>query len=339
LILTAASSIYSAAASWRRQWYARHSHRRRRLAQPVISIGNLSVGGSGKTPLVGRVARLLHERGERPAILIRGYARQAPGPGVTLVSDGQTIRASLDQAGDEALMLARALPAIPVLVGADRYASGQYAERELGATVHVLDDGFQHVQLARDVDLLVADDEDLSSRVLPAGRLREPLSAAESADALLFQGESAEHLTSGLRVPLAFRYTRSLETPRLVSAHEAAVNLPGPVFAVAGIARPRRFFDDLVRNGWTLAGEMVFRDHHPFDARDVARIVTAAKTSNASLVLTTDKDAVRLEGQWREAMPLAAVPLQVSLDELFPGWLSDRLAAARNRSRTSPAVR
>jgi tetraacyldisaccharide 4'-kinase len=340
LILTAASSIYAAAAVRRRQWYARHPHRRRHLGRPVISIGNLSVGGSGKTPLVARVAELLRERGERPAILIRGYARQAVTTGVTIVSDGRSVQARIEQAGDEALMLARALPGVAVLVGADRHASGTVAEQRLKATVHVLDDGFQHLRLARDLDLLVVHDEDLSDRVLPAGRLREPLSAAASADALLLQGEHAERLCGELRVPLAFRYTRSLLPPRLVMAHDPVVSLQGPAFAVAGIARPRRFLDDLAANGWQLSGEMVFPDHHPFDERDIARIERAVKESNALLVLTTEKDAVRLEDRWRSSVPLAAVPLKVSLDQSFAAWLDDRLAEVRSqRAAASSAAR
>jgi tetraacyldisaccharide 4'-kinase len=339
LILTAASSIYAAAAVRRRQWYTRHPHRRRHLERPVISIGNLSVGGSGKTPLVGRIAELLRERGERPAILIRGYAREAPTSGVTVVSDGQSVQAQLEQAGDEALMLARSLPGVAVLVGADRHESGTLAEQRFKATVHILDDGFQHLQLARDVDLLVADDEDLSDRVLPAGRLREPLSAAAAADALLVQGEHAEHLCRALRVQLAFRYTRSLQAPRLVISHDRTVNLQGPAFAVAGIGRPQRFFDDLAANGWPLSGEMVFSDHHPFDERDIATIERAARKSNASLVLTTEKDAVRLEERWHTGIPLAAVPLKVSLDALFARWLDDRLGEVRSRASASSAPR
>ena len=340
MILTAASSIYAAAAVRRRQWYTRHPHRRRHLERPVISIGNLSVGGSGKTPLVARVAELLCERGERPAILIRGYARQAATTGVTIVSDGQSVQSRIEQAGDEALMLARSLPGVAVLVGADRHASGTVAEQRLNATVHILDDGFQHLQLARDVDLLVAHDEDLSDRVLPAGRLREPLSAAASADALLVQGEHVEQLCGDLGVALAFRYTRSLQAPRLVVAHDAAVDLQGSALAVAGIARPRRFFDDLAANGWKLSGEMVFPDHHPFDERDIARIEKAVKESNASLVLTTEKDAVRLEDRWRSRIPLAAVPLKVSLDQVFAAWLGDRLTEVRShRSSASSAAR
>ena len=170
--------MYGAAATWRRRWYSRDPARARRLTRPVISVGNLRVGGSGKTPVVAHLAQLLVERGERPAVLTRGYARVRPKAGVTIVSDGTRVLEDVAASGDEPFMLARALPGVPVLVGADRFASGLLAESQLGVTVHLLDDGFQHVCLARDIDLLLVDEADLNDHVLPAGRLREPLAHA-----------------------------------------------------------------------------------------------------------------------------------------------------------------
>ena len=153
--LSAASSLYGAVASRRRAWYVRSPDRQRRLRQPVISVGNLSVGGSGKTPVVAHLARMLQAFGERPAILSRGYGRRVQDDGVTVVSDGTQVRADFDHAGDEPLMLARALPGVPVVVASERHLAGRLAESQLGATVHLLDDGFQHVQLWRDINLLV----------------------------------------------------------------------------------------------------------------------------------------------------------------------------------------
>src|SRR5262249_45523942 len=152
---------------WRRRWYARDPARTRRLVRPVVSVGNLRVGGSGKTPGVAHLARLLVERGERPALLMRGYAGARKAPGVTVVSNTQHLLADVAAAGDEAYMLARSLPGVPVLVGADRYLSGSHAEREFDVTVHLLDDGFQHLRLTRQVDLLLVDPGDLKDRVLP----------------------------------------------------------------------------------------------------------------------------------------------------------------------------
>ena len=180
--------LYGRAARFRRAWYGRQPYRTRQLAQPVISVGNLVVGGSGKTPLVSALARLLVAAGERPAILSRGYGRIRAVDGVVVVSDGHDVLVQTSQSGDEPQMLARALPGVPVLVSPDRYLAGCLAERTFGCTVYLLDDGFQHVQLARDIDLLVISRADLNEWLLPWGRLREPLEAAAAADALLVSG-------------------------------------------------------------------------------------------------------------------------------------------------------
>jgi tetraacyldisaccharide 4'-kinase len=329
LILRAASFLYGAAAAWRRRWYAGHPQRQRRLARPVISVGNLSVGGSGKTPLVAALAQVLLDHGERPAVLTRGYARAAPTPGVTVVSDGRRIVSGLAASGDEALMLARCLPRVAVLVGSNRYESGRVAEESLGVTVHLLDDGFQHVRLGRAVDLVAVNAEDLSDRVLPAGRLREPLAAAAAADAILTaaQPEAIEAFREALGVRTIFQYRRVLGEPRWLGEGTEA-GLPGRtrVFAVAGIARPQRFFADLTAAGWPIAGTMAFRDHHRFDAADLRRIRDAARAAGAEAVLTTEKDGVRLE-PLLAGERIAAVPLILTLEPSFTPWLLARLAA------------
>ena len=294
------SAAYSAAAAWRRPWYARDPSRRRRLARPVISVGNLRVGGSGKTPIVEYIARLLVERGERPAILTRGYGRRRHRDGVTVVSDGVAVRADLDAAGDEPLMLARALPGVPVLVGADRYLSGRLAERRFGATVHLLDDGFQHLELERDVDLLLVAEDDLQDRPLPAGRLREGLAAGAVADAALVTAgydTAAERIGRAFHVSPVFRVTRAIGAPRLIAGARDSVVVPAGsrVFVVTGIARPERFFADISSVGWEIVGSLEFRDHHRFTRATSRRIAAAARSVGPPIVLTTEKDAVRLD--------------------------------------------
>jgi tetraacyldisaccharide 4'-kinase len=304
--------------------------------RPVVSVGNLCAGGSGKTPVVEQIARLLVARGERPAILTRGYARRRASDGVTVVSDGSKILAGLETAGDEPLMLARALPGVPVLVAADRYLAGRLAERRLGATVHLLDDGFQHLALARDVDLLLVAEQDLTDRILPAGRLREPLPAASSADALLTAAESdgADRLRHALGVETVFHLRRVLRPARWVSGDDSNVSSERIAFAVAGVARPGRFFADIAAAGWQVAGTIVFRDHHPFTDLDVDRIARAARASGAGVVLTTEKDAVRFEACHVDNLLLAAVPLGMSIEPetTFCDWL---LARLRSRSLAS----
>src|SRR3954470_4593226 len=180
------STIYAAAARRRRERYARRPDLRRRLRRPVLSVGNLAVGGRGKTPVVAMLARELLAMGERPAILTRGYARTHPADGVVVVRDPEGIRSDLARAGDEPLMLARQLDGVSVLVSPDRYLSGCLAEHHFGATVHVLDDGFQHLQLERDVDIVIVGRDDFARPVtLPGGRLREPLDTLIAADAIL----------------------------------------------------------------------------------------------------------------------------------------------------------
>jgi len=327
------SEAYGAAAAWRRAWYAGDPSRRRRLARPVVSVGNLRVGGSGKTPIVEHLARLLAAAGERPAILTRGYARRRARDGVTVVSDGARVAADLDSAGDEPLMLARALPGVPVLVSADRYLSGLIAERRLGATVHLLDDGFQHLQLARDVDLLLVAEEDLQDRPLPAGRLRERLSAAAVADAALVTAgydTAADRIARACGIARVFRVTRAIGAPRRLSPPRETVVVPpaSRVFVVAGIARPERFVADVAAAGWDITGVLQFRDHHPFDARDVARIAAEARAKGSAIVLTTEKDAVRLSACDLGDLPIASVPLNVGVEpaEAFRAWLFERIA-------------
>jgi tetraacyldisaccharide 4'-kinase len=340
LILSSASFVYGTAAAWRRRWYAHDPARRRRLSRPVISVGNLRTGGSGKTPVVEHIARLLLARGERPAILTRGYARVAASDGVTVVSDGSRVLEPVERAGDEPLMLARALPGVPVLVGADRYLSGRMAEQRFGATIHLLDDGFQHLALARDVDLLIAGQDDVRDRVLPAGHLREPLAAAAVADALLVRDdgvEGTERLKHALGINTAFHIRRVLGTPRLVDTGEPVdARVDEAVFAVTGIARPDRFFADLAAVGWRIAGTRTFRDHHPFTDDDVDRMARAARDASAALVLTTEKDGVRLEGlalrssngRHFKGLTIAAVPLTVTIEPpAFAGWLLARVRA------------
>jgi tetraacyldisaccharide 4'-kinase len=231
-------------------------------------------------------------------------------------------------------MLARMLPGVPVLVGPDRYLSGRLGEERLGVTVHLLDDGFQHVSLFRDVDLLLADAADLTERVLPAGRLREPLSAARAADAVLTieaGEEQLEELRHALGVPKIFHVRRQLGAVRWMKG--GPVSQPSSeasVLAVAGIARPQRFFDDLAAAGWRLAGALSFPDHHRYDASDIEGIARAARVARAETIVTTEKDAVRLD-TIVGLLPLAVASMTVTIEPAsFVEWLADRLRDARS---------
>jgi tetraacyldisaccharide 4'-kinase len=335
LIVHVLSSVYGAAVTWRRRWYSRDPARVRRLARPVISVGNVRVGGSGKTPVVAHLARLLIDRGERPSILTRGYARTRPQTGITLVSDGTRVLEDVGAAGDEPLMLARSLPGVPVLVGPDRFAAGLLAEREHGVSVHLLDDGFQHLRLARNVDLLLVDEDDLSDRVLPAGRLREPLANAAAADAALVTTGSrtqASAVARTLRINTAFSVHRHMLAPRMWSGDPFPEGQPRRALAFAGIARPERFFTALPSCGWDIAATYAFQDHHPYTSADLERLAAQARAADVSWLVTTEKDAVRLAERDVSAVSqrgvnIAIVPLSIVIEPAgeFIAWLLERI--------------
>lgn len=322
------SFLYAAVTRWRR----RHAHPRR-LSRPVVSIGNLAVGGRAKTPMAALVARALLAAGERPAILSRGYAREHPSDAPVVVRDRDGVRASIAESGDEPLMLAEQLDGAIVVVGADRARAGVAAE-QLGATVHVLDDGFQHVRVARDIDIVMLDPRDLGEDVVPAGRLREPIDALDYADAIMVIGGTGDERAQAVRavegVPgvSVFSGVRQVAPPPADAAAASA-------FAVAGIADPRQFVAAVRGAGWQIAGEIAFKDHHRYTAEDAARIARNAAAAGASIVVTTAKDAVRLREVWTSVLPLHIAEMTLSLDEpaAFDQWLIGRLTRARGVRR------
>lgn len=319
------SLVYSAIARRRRERYASRPDLRRRLRHPVVSVGNLAVGGRGKTPTVAAIARLLIAMGERPAILSRGYARRRPEDGAVIVRDPSGIRADVDRAGDEPMMLARQIEGACIVVCPDRYLAGRIAEHHLGATVHLLDDGFQHLPLDRDIDIVLLGRDDIAvPHTLPKGRLREPIDTLAAADAIVVADDEVWIDPGEPEVPV-FRARRTMGWPEGVDRGEA-------VFAVAGIAHPQAFFDGLRGAGWRIAGERAFRDHQPYSARTLRRMAADARAAGASAILTTEKDYVRLLPLRPFPIRVACVPLTMEPDPLpeFRHWLSGSLDAARD---------
>jgi tetraacyldisaccharide 4'-kinase len=292
-------------------------------------VGNLTVGGTGKTPLVATIAEWLLSRGERPAILSRGYGRRARDVGVVVVSDGTGVKANLDMAGDEPIMLARDIPRAIVAVCEDRYLAGVLAERRLGATVHVLDDGFQHLALARDLDVLVtAPGEIGNGRVLPFGRLREPRDAAARAHVVVVMGGDA---ACARTEAWALGISQSLGATRGVGAAGAA-GVVGAVLAVAGIGDPQQFFDGLRSTGCDVRGTRAFPDHHRYTRKDLDAIEQARRAVNAESILTTAKDLVRFEALGQLPFQVSAVPLSLQFDppDVLFASIEAALARARN---------
>jgi tetraacyldisaccharide 4'-kinase len=282
-----------------------------RLPGRVISVGNLTVGGTGKTPCVAWIARFLAGEGERVAILSRGYRRESRGR--VEVADGERVLVTAREAGDEPWLLARACPGVRVVVDRERYAAGRWLSGRAEVSVFLLDDGYQHLPLARDLNLLLVDAGDPlpSSRMVPRGRLREPLGGVDRADAVIVTRSDqdydrlalAEWLGRRLRpgTPV-FHATHALTgfyelgTGRVVEPRQLAGR---PVAAIAGIARPERFYADLRGLGIDLQWTRSFPDHHRYRAADVAAIFDGA--AGAEAVLMTEKDAAN----WPLEVPMA----------------------------------
>jgi tetraacyldisaccharide 4'-kinase len=290
------TTVYSAASALRNSLYDRGVLQSRRLEQPVISVGSLSAGGAGKTPFVIALGELLKARGIRFDVLSRGYRRKTRGV-LVVEPDG-----SAAEFGDEPLLIARRL-GVPVVVGERRYEAGRVAEQKFQPQLHLLDDGFQHRSLARDFDIVLLTADDFRDQLLPSGRLREPFSSLERADAIVLpSGLAAEHPALP-QMPI-WRIERELVLP----------TLPAAPIAFCGIARPEQFFAQVRAAGIAPAAQLSFGDHHAYDQSDVQRLLATCNQLKAGGFLTTEKDAVNLGPLQRDLEPLAIAVLKLTID-------------------------
>jgi tetraacyldisaccharide 4'-kinase len=288
----------------------------RRLSWPVISIGNLSVGGAGKTPLVICLARLLTAAAFSPDVLSRGYGRTEK---ATEKVDPQ---GSPERFGDEPLLIARAAQ-VPVYVGASRYDAGRLAESQSQTRgIHLLDDGFQHRQLARDLDIVVIHPSDIGQHLLPAGRLREPLSSLRRAHVIVLRHEDA-HLEPALK-----NYTRAGCRFWKIKRTLTVTGTTKRALAFCGIARPSEFFRSLeAKTSAGLAEQVRFRDHHRYTSADIDRLVQLGSRLGCDAFVTTAKDDVKLNEEFRSRLraiaPLEIAELTVDLED--PDQALDRM--------------
>ncbi len=309
------SALFGAGVNARNAFYDRGTLRARRLQGPTISVGNLSVGGAGKTPFVIVIGELLQARGIAFDVLSRGYGRSSRG--VAFVDPQGSPR----DFGDEPLLIGRRL-GVPVIIGEDRHAAGLAAEQKLGPRMHLLDDGFQHRSLARDFDIVLVTGDDLHDRLLPAGRLREPLASLRRADAVVLSSAvKPEDLP--LEKQLVWRTKRDIvlrEPP------------PTPV-AFSAIARPKQFFLQLRFAGCEPAAEAAFRDHHAYTQSDVHDLLQLRERCQGGGFVTTEKDAINLGELKSQLQPLAVVPVKMELVDATAAL--DRMLAviAERRSR------
>lgn len=291
------TGLFSAGTALRNSLFDRKILRSHRLNKPVISVGNLSVGGSGKTPFVIALGELLAQRGIRCDVLSRGYRRKTRG--VLLVDGGGTPA----DYGDEPLLIARTLN-VPVIVGESRYQAGRFAEGKFDSQVHILDDGFQHRSLHRDFDIVLLTADDLKDELLPGGRLREPLSSLKRADAIVLPKDIEPHHPAFAGKPI-WRVHRELVLPAVP---------PNPI-AFCGIARPQQFFALLRASGVSPAAELAFRDHHTYGPADINRLRTVQKERGASGFVTTEKDAINLGRFQSDLQPLSVAVLRLTLED------------------------
>jgi tetraacyldisaccharide 4'-kinase len=288
----------------------------RRLRWPVISIGNLSTGGTGKTPLTIALARTLTARGTHVDVLSRGYGRRSALP--LQVNPSGTA----EDFGDEPLLIAREA-GVPVYVAAQRYEAGLMAEaawpqnegESQQVRAHILDDGFQHRQLHRDVDIVLINRHDWLDRLLPAGNLREPLRALFRASVIAIPAEDpqfeAELKAFGWQGPI-WRLRRKME----IDMEDGPVD--GPVAAFCGIARPGQFFHGLEKGGLRLAARIPFPDHYQYTEARVRHLLAAAESTGATALMTTEKDLVRLghlAAMFPESLPLKTAHLTIEIED------------------------
>ena len=316
LLLAPLGQVYSLVQQLRAWLYRLGILKSQRLPRPVVSIGNITVGGTGKTPVTAYIARLLLGQGYKVAVLSRGYGGSLEGQSV-VVSDGTSIMLGPLECGDEPYLLASTVPGLMVIIGTDRYAAGQLALQQLVPDIFLLDDGFQHLHLWRDLNILLLD----SSRpfgngwTLPAGLLREPAAAARRADLVILTRcpEGAVVAPPGSGKPVFAAFHRLVDALPLTGGDPVPLTeLLGPTFlAFAGIAQPEFFFSGLRDKGINVVRTLPFPDHAAYDQAAVEAIRAALQSSGAEYAITTAKDGVKLKQLPAE---IAAVTYTARLD-------------------------
>lgn len=278
------------------------------LPLPVLVVGNLSAGGTGKTPLAAWLAMRFLEKGKKPALISRGYKGGGSGK-VCIVSDGKDCKVPLEESGDEPAWLARNVPGVPVITAKSRFKAGLLAHERYGADCLILDDGFQHLSLARDVDVVLLDSGRAlkEDNLVPRGSLREPPDALSRAHVIVMTRaekpdvESAEYLKKwNTKAPVFFmRYVPESGLPAGKKA-----------LAFCGVGSPDYFFKLCENAGAEIVERVVFPDHHKYTAAELAKLEEKASQLKADFLVTTEKDAIKIHGGDLASLPLLVLKVR-----------------------------
>ena len=332
IALAPLSLMYGAAVKIRSALYRSGILKTQSVGVPVISVGNLTTGGTGKTPLVEWIASELAERGHRVCVLTRGYRRANPSERV-VVSDGERIVADVEQSGDEAMMLARSLLGnAAVVCDPDRVAAAHWLIENLNPDVLILDDGFQHRRIARDLDIVTIDATNPwgNGRLLPAGILREPITSLSRADCVIstrtgdaVDARLQEQIKQATEAPIfqsttVIRRITPLDSPELEADKETLRKQP--IAAFCGLGNPNAFFQQLRDEGFDLQHTEAFRDHHKYSQTDIDDLSRRAADGGAQALITTTKDAVKLRSM-RFGLPCYVLDIELQIEK------ADRLLA------------
>lgn len=328
--LSAMTAGYRGLLEARERLYTWGILRSRRLPCPVVSIGNLTLGGSGKTPAVELAVRTFREAGVRPAVVSRGYGRRSSG--VQVVADRRGLRADPYEAGDEPFLLSRRLPGVPIVVGESRYEAGRRCLEEFGADVLLLDDGFQHRTLDKDLEILLVPGSSPwgNGRLFPRGPLREPLKAVGRAHLVIVVGGDAEERARARETVRRHNPGAPIVAADYEPLQCWQVRDPTPLglgalrgrrlLAFAGIARPRSFERTAEGLGVGVAGLVEFPDHHWYTDVDLAGLARQAEAEGAEGLITTEKDYVRLTSEALETLPIWILSVRLALREGEAAW-------------------
>lgn len=330
LFLTPFAWLYSSVLKLRGGLYRAGIFKTYRLPRPVVSIGNITVGGTGKTPVTAYCARFLIEKGYRVAVISRGYGGSLEGH-TCVASDGATIMLSPCECGDEPYLLASTVPGLMVVIGTDRYAAGELAMQQLSPDIFLLDDGFQHLRLHRDLNILLLDYANPfgNGLTLPAGMLREPESVADRADMVILtrapEGAAVAGATAKIPTCLASHAIADLVPLKGGEPVTFSVCNNLKVLAFAGIADPDSFFEALHGKGVNLVRCLSFPDHAVYNSERFDEIAAEMQSSGAEILVTTEKDGVKL-ASFSEKYAVATYLARLKLSFSDPAILHEMLS-------------